>query len=561
MRKELVQWPAASMLRAKVRDAPIEEFVADDLTLRIRAVTLLLAMSSLLSRILGYGRDWLINYEFGATGATDVYQASFTLPDMINYLLAGGALSVSLLPRMSALYAAERNGTAEPGQDGLSHADRVFSIVFTAMLGVAILSVLLGEVLAEPILRAWFDGFNDQQIAQTVRLTRIVLPAQLFFIAGGLIQASLLARQSFRAMAVTPLLYNLGIIAGGLIGAQTGNIAGFSWGALVGALFGGLIAPAWSARHRLVWRPIWRPTDPEMKAFLWTALPLMVGVSLTTVDEWLGRKFGSSLQPGSISWLNAARKIMLVPIGLLGQAAGQATGTYIARLHADGAREEMAQVLGKSLAAVLGLSIVLSVFLVVLPVPVVSILFEYGKFRDRDTLAAASALVPLSVGIAAWGAQAMLARAFYATGDTWRPMIASTVVTLAMLPVYSASTRWGIAGLGASATIGMTAQALTLLILARRRLALDLTTLLDGLARALVVAATAALAVALTDRQILALPWSLAASPRARHWLEALGCGAVWLAVLIVVGALVDMPGLPRRLQPIVSRLRRRKAS
>ncbi len=533
--------------------------MADDLTLRIRAITLLLAISSLLSRVLGYGRDWLINYEFGATGATDVYQASFTLPDMINYLLAGGALSVSLLPRLSALYAAERAGTGEADRDGLSHADRVFSIVFTAMLAVALLCVVVGELLAEPILRAWFDGFNDAQIAQTVHLTRIVLPAQLFFLSGGLIQASLLARQSFRAMALTPLLYNFGIIAGGLIGARTGNISGFSWGALVGALLGGLLAPAWSARGRLKWRPIWRPTDPEMRAFLWTALPLMVGVSLTTVDEWLGRKFGSSLTPGSISWLNAARKVMLVPIGLLGQAAGQATGTFIARLHAEGARAELAQVLGKSLAAVLGLSLVLSVFLVVLPVPIVGILFEYGKFGERDTLAAASALVPLAVGIAAWGGQALLARAFYATGDTWRPMIASTVVTLLMLPVYSASTRWGIAGLGASATLGMSAQALVLLVLARVRLGLDVPTLLNGLGRALVVTLTAGVGVALVDRALLAAPWAFLAQPRARHWAETLVGGAVWLAVLLVVGALVDMPGLPRRLQPIVARLRPRK--
>ncbi len=539
---------------------PAEVAVGDDLALRIRAVTLLLALSSLVSRVLGYGRDWLINYEFGATGATDVYQASFTLPDMINYLLAGGALSVSLLPRMSALYAAERGGTALPGQDGLSHANRVFSIVFTAMIAVALLCVLLGELLAEPILRAWFDGFSPAQIAQTVRLTRIVLPAQLFFLSGGLIQASLLARQSFGAMALTPLLYNLGIIAGGLIGARSGNIAGFSWGALVGAGVGGLLVPALSARGRLQWRPIWRPTDPEMKAFLWTALPLMVGVSLTTVDEWLGRKFGSSLAPGSISWLNAARKVMLVPIGLLGQAAGQATGTYIARLHADGARAELSQVLGKSLAAVLGLSLVLSVFLVVLPVPIVGILFEYGKFGERDTLAAASALVPLAVGIAAWGGQAMLARAFYATGDTWRPMIASTIVTVAMLPVYSASTRWGIAGLGASATIGMTAQALALLVLARRRLGLDVATLLAGLARALVVTVVAGLAVALVDRLLTGARLPLLASPRALHWAETLVGGLVWLTVLLFVGALVDMPGLPRRLQPIVARLRPRKA-
>lgn len=529
--------------------------MAEDLALRIRAVTLLLAMSSLLSRVLGYGRDWLINYEFGATGATDVYQASFTLPDMINYLLAGGALSVSLLPRLSALYAAERAGTQVPPQDGLSHADRVFSIVFTAMLAVATLCVLLGELLAEPILRAWFDGFTEPQIQETVRLTRIVLPAQLFFLSGGLIQASLLARQSFKAMALTPLCYNFGIIAGGLIGSQTNDISGFSWGALAGALVGGLIVPAISARGRLHWRPIWKPKDPEMKAFLWTALPLMVGVSLTTVDEWLGRKFGSSLPPGSISWLNTARKVMLVPIGLLGQAAGQATGTFIARLHAEGQKQQLAEVLGKSLAAVIGLSLVLSGFLMVLPDTVIGVLFEYGKFRPQDSQMAASALVPLALGIAAWGAQAVLARAFYATGDTWRPMIASTCVTLAMIPLYQqAALHAGIAGLGLVGSLGMTLQVLVLVILARKRLGFDLQLMLHEVKKAVLVALLAAV-VAYGVKSLIRMH-DLHLSLTLRHWLEFTVCGLAWLLTFVTLGALLDMPGMPARLQPIVRKMR-----
>lgn len=522
-----------------------------DLTPRIRTVALLLAGSSLLSRILGYGRDWLINYEFGATGATDVYQASFTLPDMMNHLLAGGALSVSLLPRMSALYAAERAGTAVDPVDGLSDADRVFSTVFTPMLVIAVACVLVAEVAAAPILGAWFGGFDSVQLAETVRLTRIVLPAQLFFISGGLIQASLLARQSFKAMALTPLLYNLGIITGGLIGGQSGDIAGFSWGALVGAGVGGLAVPMWSARGRLRWHPIWRPRDPELRAFLWTALPLMVGVSLTTVDEWLGRKFGSSLPAGSISWLNTARKVMLVPIGLLGQAAGQAAGTYIARLYAEGQRQELSRVLGESLAAVVGLSLVLTGFLVVAPADVLGALFEYGRFRATDTAHAATALVPLCLGIAAWGAQAVLARAFYATGDTWRPMIASTAVTVLMYPVYAFSAQWGIAGLGLCGTVGMTAQVLVLLTLARKRLGLDLGVFLTGTGRSLVVAVVAACGAAVV---LATLPEF--GPPKLRHWLRLVGAGLPWLAIFVFLGAWLRMPGMPRRMLGVVERLR-----
>lgn len=131
------------------------EPMSEDLSLRIRTVALLLAASSLLSRVLGYGRDWLITTNFGANGQTDVYQASFTLPDMLNYLLAGGALTVSLLPRMAALYAAEKDGVMRD-IDGLSAGDRAFSIVFTAMTAATLLLVVAAEFLAEPIIAAWF---------------------------------------------------------------------------------------------------------------------------------------------------------------------------------------------------------------------------------------------------------------------------------------------------------------------------------------------------------------------------------------------------------------------
>ncbi len=528
----------------------------------IQAAALLLAASNLLSRILGYGRDWLIGFQFGATGQTDVYQASFTLPDLINYLLAGGALSVSLLPRMAALYAEQDADPAAalPDAAGLTRADRAFSTIASAMAVVAALLIAVAWLAAEPLVGMWFPGFAPDKVTQTAHLTRIVLPAQLFFLLGGLVQAALLARQRFSAMALTPLLYNGGIITGGLIGGQVGQIEGFSWGALIGAALGGLIVPMWSARQQLRFRFLWRPTDSEIRQFLWIAAPLMIGVSLTTVDEWLVKRFGSSLQPGSISWLMTARRVMLVPIGLLGTAAGQAAGTYLARLHAEGQRLELARILAGSLGAVLGLSAVLAAGLAVSSREVVAMLFQYGHFSAHDADMAAVALLPLCAAIPAWGAQQVLARAFYATGDTWRPMVATTVVTVAMLPVYGALASWHdheITGLCLAGVVGIALQALVLAILARRRLGLDALILLQGIARTAPVAiAAAALAwVGLkAGASILAgLPpgWPKAVL----RGVALLPAGLGWLLALVVVGSAVRMPGMPRQILRVRDRL------
>lgn len=529
--------------------------MSQDLALRIRAVALLLAASNLLSRLLGYGRDWLINFHFGANGLTDVYQASFTVPDMLNYLLAGGALSVSLMPRMAALYAQEAASPPPPGQ--LSPSNHTFSVVFTAMLVAALVLVGLAEVFAAPAVAALFHGFTPERIAQTTYLTRIVLPAQLFFLTGGLIQACTMARQDFKSVALTPLIYNFGIIAGGVIGSRSGHIEGFSYGALVGAAIGGLAVPAWMARDRLQYRFLLHLRDPEIRAFLWTALPLMIGVSLTTVDEWIGRYFGSQLAPGSISWLAMARRVMLVPIGLLGTATGQATGAYIARLYAEDKREELSAVLARSLAAVVALSLVLSAAIAALAQPVVGMLFEYGRFGHADSVRTAAALVPLACGIAAWGGQSVLSRALYATGDTWRPMLATTAVTLAMLPVYAFGARWEIVGLACAGTIGMSAQALTLAMLSRARLGLALRPLMAGVGRGLIVAVGAGVAAFAVDAAVAPL------CPGARlAYVARLGlAGSAWLLVFVVLATLLHMPGLPRALDRLIGRvvLRRSK--
>jgi putative peptidoglycan lipid II flippase len=519
----------------------------------IARAALLLAFANLLSRVLGFGRDWLLSYAFGASGQTDVYQASFTLPDLLNHLLAGGALSVSLLPRMSRLYADERDLPAGAPRE----SDRVFSIIFNLMAFAAALFVVVAWLAAEPLTALWYKDFTRQQIADTVRLTRIVLPAQLFFLTGGLIQACLLARQSFKAMALTPLLYNAGIIAGGVVGTATGWIDGFSWGALLGAGLGGLAVPAWSARKSLRLQWIFEPGHPEVRAFLWMALPLIVGVSLTTVDDWLGKRFGSGLTPGSISQLSMARKVMLVPIGLLGTAAGQAAGSYIAKLHAEGKKQELAQTLASSLAAVVGLSLVLSGVLMACALPVVQVLFRYGRFGASDAEATANALVPLAAGIAAWGAQSVLARAFFAVGDTWRPMLATTVVTVGMVPLYAIGAQWQgheLQGLALAGTAGIAMQALSLSVLARRFLGLDLQAFGRGVLRGLAVAMASgglALAVRLLVAPLLPSDWPLPVQA-----LVTLVCAGVpWLLAFVALGTLLQMPGMPRQVLALRGRL------
>jgi putative peptidoglycan lipid II flippase len=457
---------------------------------------------------------------------------------------------------------------AEAGEEVGRHdaIDALFSRIASALLGAGLLLVASAEVFTEPLVQLWVDGFDAVGVEATARLTRIVLPAQLFFLFGGLLQATLIARQRFAALALTPLFYNGGIIVGGIVGAWTGEIEGFSWGALVGAAVGALAVPLYYARDAVRFRPTWPRLDADVRAFLWTALPLMVGVSLTTVDEWLGVRFGSRLGEGAISWLGSARRLVLVPIGLVGTAAGQATGAYVARLYAEGKRDELAELLGRALGGVLGLSLLLSGFAIAAAEPIVGLLFEHGRFHRADTVATAAVLQPLALGIGAWGLHSVAARSLYGVGDTWRPMIASSVVTLASLPVYAAGVEHdGLRGLALAGVVGMSAQAVVLCVLVGRRLGARSAPLRDALLRGVPVAALsggAAMGAMWTTTSTLPTAWvdPTAGAAALAYGVQLAAAGGGWLAVVLALGPALGLPGaevVVRRLRGVAGRLRR----
>ena len=159
------------------------------------------------SRLLGLFRDTVIAYRFGQNALTDAYRAAFQLPDLLFFMVAGGALSSALMPVFSRYW--ENNQKDE--------AWRVFSTVATIMVSLTLGLVVLLEALTVPAIRLMFPGFDPLRHELTVSLTRIVLPTQVFFLMGGLMMATLYARKQFTVPALGPNIYNLGIIFGGLV--------------------------------------------------------------------------------------------------------------------------------------------------------------------------------------------------------------------------------------------------------------------------------------------------------------------------------------------------------
>ncbi len=427
------------------------------------SATLLLMASSFLSAVLGLLRTKYIAYTFALSQA-DAYNAAFELPDMINYFLIGGVASIPLITILNRY----RHRDGEPDDD--AGADLALSQILNSMLVVLTLATILAEVLVPFYTRYKFPGFHDGKAALTNALTRIILPAQLFFFAGGVLSSRLLVRKIFTWQALTPLIYNAGIIAGGLLLSRRIGVYSLAVGVLLGVVAGPFALNAVAAlRSGLRYRPVLSLGHPAFREWLRLSLPLMAGASLVTADKWIQSYFASA-DGGAITRLTYAKTLFTAPMGILGQAAGAASLPFFASLWRQNRRVEFAQSVNRSVSRIVAVSLLLAGAMFALARPLVDLLLRGGSFHHLDAEATAGYFGIFTLSLFLWTAQAIYARAFYAAGNTLTPAIAGTVITIVSIPIYAMLFHArGIVGLVYASDLGILFQSAGLAGLLHRR--------------------------------------------------------------------------------------------
>jgi len=410
------------------------------------SATLLLMVSVMLARVIGYLREMYVAWAFGAGPTTDAYVAAFQIPDYLFYLLAGGTTSITFI----SIY------TRHTSRGERDRAEKAFNTTVTIMTMIALALTVLIEWFTPEIARLVFPKFNAEQMALCVYLTRIILPGQIFFYAGGIVSAVLLSQRMFLYPALSPVLYGSSIILGGLIGAQRIGIAALAYGALIGSFVGPfLINSIGAAKTGLRYRWSFDFGNPEFREWVKLSIPLMLGVSLVSADDWILRYFASG-GPGEISRLNYAKRLFALPISVLGQAAGQASMPFFARLFGEGKRAEFADSVNQSVYRAGSAALLASALMLPAALPLVDLAFRRGHFTVSDSLSTATYFAWFSLSLALWSAQALYARAFYAAGDTMTPMVASTLIVVASLPMYAALFyRFNVTGLAMASDLGI----------------------------------------------------------------------------------------------------------
>jgi putative peptidoglycan lipid II flippase len=250
--------------------------------MKMGAAAVIVSASVLISRLLGLARESLLATLIGVNVEGDLYRQAFLIPDFLNYLLAGAFLTITLIPILS-------RHLEQGDEESASRAfTSVFRFVAIAIIGLTVLMWLwMG-----PIVSLVFREVPDPE--RLVSLTRIVLPAQVFLVVGALLMAVQYTHRRFFIPALAPIVYNLAIIAGGLIGVSIGEPGpeSFLWGAVAGSAVGNFGLQWLGARRTGTWFTRVPAGESSVKEYLLLALPLMLGQSIAVLDEQFVRLFG-----------------------------------------------------------------------------------------------------------------------------------------------------------------------------------------------------------------------------------------------------------------------------
>ena len=415
--------------------------------LRILATVSSLTM---VSRVLGYVRDFFIARVFGAGLLTDAFFVAFKIPNLLRRLFAEGAFSQAFVPILAEYK--NRTGPAETK----SLVDSISTVLFLAL----VLAAALGMAAAPLIVYLTAPGFaaEPEKFALTVQLLRITFPYIVFISLVALAAGILNTWNRFSVPAITPALLNVAFIVGAAFFAEHFDppILVLAWAVFAGGLLQLAFQIPFLMKMKLL--PRWRLdfSHPGLRRVLLLMVPAAFGVSVSQISLLLNQIFASFLPTGSVSWLYYADRLMELPAGVLGVAVGTILLPSLSKYHAAANTAEYSRLLDWGLRITVLLAVPSAVALAVLALPLIAMLFQYGRFGAEDAWMTRQALVAYSVGLVGMILVKILAPGFYARQNVRTPvkigivtLVATQLMNLALVgPLRHAGLALAI-GLGA----------------------------------------------------------------------------------------------------------------
>jgi putative peptidoglycan lipid II flippase len=388
--------------------------------LNIRA-TGVIAVAVMLSRLLGLIREVLFNALFGAS-SMGVFLIAFRAPNLLRDLFAEGVLSISFITIFSKKLETE-------GEDS---AWRLASKMMTlASVLMSILSVL-GIIFAKQMIDLLAPGFSSEDAQVTILLTQIMYPFIFLVSLAALSMGILNSKNVFGIPALASSFFNIGSIVGGtfcgwMIDTHFGKraLVGLAIGTMIGGLFQLVVQIPSLRKVGFHFRPDFRWNDKGVRSILILTIPGIIAASAVQINVLISSCFASYIGTEAITWLNSAFRLVQLPIGIFGVAVGTITLPVVSRIAATKDHSQFGLTLGKAMRFVVFLTMPVAVGFLLLSQPIVSLIYEHGKFYAHDVAQTAFALEFYALGLMGYSCIKVLSPSFYAIEKKWIPMFVS----------------------------------------------------------------------------------------------------------------------------------------
>ncbi len=379
----------------------------------------LLAIFAFLSQVLALVREKLLAYTFGATHALDLYNASFRVPDIV-FVSIASLVSVSVLVPF----------LTEKLEQGKDETKRFVNGIFSVFFALVVVVVVILFFTLPYILPHVFPGFNNPEtLPELVKLTRIMLLSPFLLGISNFFASITQIHNRFTLYALSPLVYNFGIIIGILVFYPLWGIPGLVWGVVLGAFFHcGIQAPFIIKQG--YWPKIsFKIPAASVRKVMLVSVPRTLAISLSQISTFFLLAIASTMREGSISIYNFASNLQAVPLTIVGISYSSAAFPLLAKYFSSGARDKFLERMIITAKHIIFWSIPIMVLLVSLRAQIVRTVLGAGEFTWTDTRLTAACLALFTISIVCQSLVMLCVRAFYASGRTRRPLMLNLLAT------------------------------------------------------------------------------------------------------------------------------------
>ncbi len=376
----------------------------------LKATSVVLVMN-LVVKLLGFLRETSLANAFGAGPLSDAYLSAYTIPYFLQAIL-GYALVTAVVPILTKhLVAGHKDEASYVGS-------AIINLTAVALAGVT----LLGIIVCDWLVKLLAPGYGPEQAALTANLARIMFPSVVFMGVGMVLTGICNAHYRFAVSAFAPGMSNIIIIVSLLFFSAAYGIFGAAWGTLLSfvGFFVVQLPVLWQIGFK--YRPVLDLQHPDVRQLLREIGPIVLGVAVNQIYFAVNRIFASGLAEGTISNINYANKLMMLPLGIFVAAVANAIYPALAEFSLRKNRESLASTMKGGLVSVMLVAIPAAVGLALLAEPIIELLLEHGNFDHEATLATAWALVCFTLGLVPMAANMVITRVFYALEDVKTPV-------------------------------------------------------------------------------------------------------------------------------------------